>query len=221
MRLAKGMKREQPVMNAKNGGSLRTHALIGSFSELPGAGRPFPLHQRAVVQDEWCAVETDNEAGIYITGIPALNLPVGPLGDWHGYMWRPEIGTNDSTRTPANEAACRIGMSLWGCEALVDARKALATIGHPAARSAHPVWAATHPRAVAEMVMHSLYEQGDIYATDLHETRRWLDSEGRRACALMLERAAPTLDATPRARLNAWTKELITRRGLNCDGTRA
>ena len=211
---------EPRTVTKSNDDTLHVRARTGGFSGRPGAGRPFTLRQRTIVPSEWCAVDTDGAAGIYITGMAALNLPLGPLGDWHDFMWRPPAGSDNSTRTPANERLCRVGMALWKREALVDARKALATIGHPAAQRAHPVWAASHPRAVAEMVMDSLYAQGEIYATDVRESRRWLDQQGRTACAHMLERAGPTLNAAHRALLDRWVEDITTLRGLDDEGAR-
>ena len=115
-----------------------------------------------VVPSEWLQIGNDDEQHIYITSLDALNLPTGPLGDWHPTSWTPPAGSGQSTRTPAHEALCALGIRLWGKDELVDAREALQIIGHPAGKHATPVWAASHPRAVAEMVMPGITRCGRI-----------------------------------------------------------
>ena len=141
----------------------------------------------------WRNVETDAAEGVYLTAMDALNLPLGPLGDWHGAMWRPPAETPSSTRTPATMRLCQIGRELWGTGDLVDAREALRRIGHPAGEADEPVWAASHPRAVAEMVMGALRNTGAIPDPDPRSARRWLDAAQRRTCADMLIEVRGTL----------------------------
>ena len=164
---------------------------------------------------EWLRIENDDGENIYITGIAALNLPTGPRGDWHGALWRPPAGSGHSTRTKANEELCRLGTRLWSDRELVDARAALRAIGHPRGDDRTPVWAASHARAVAEMVMEALLTTGTIDEPDDHSARRWLASEQRRRCARMLEEAKTPLDTDEqRRRLGEWKAALCASPGL-------
>lgn len=104
----------------------------------------------------------DDAGGVYVTAMDALDLPTGPLGDWHATMWRPPEESGASTRTPRTEALCRLGGELWAREELVDARDALRRIGHPMGTAPEPVSAASHPRATAELVMSALCNTGRI-----------------------------------------------------------
>ena len=161
----------------------------------------------------WRKVETDAAESVYLTGMDALNLPLGPLGDWHGAMWRPPAHTPSSTRTPATVRLCQIGRELWGTNELIDAREALRRIGHPAGAAAGAVWAASHPRAVAEMVMGALRNTGSIPDPDPRSARRWLDGAQRRACTRMLSKARRTLAThAQRKALDAWIREVSERR---------
>ena len=167
------------------------------------------------VPSEWRAVETDDAGGVYVTAMDALNLPIGPLGDWHATMWRPPEGTGASTRTPRTEALCRIGGELWGREELVDAREALRRIGHPMGAAPEPVWAASHPRATAEMVMSALRNTGRIDNPDPHSARRWLDAAERRTCASLLAGAKGSLATTAQRRaLDEWIHAVSASQGL-------
>ena len=180
-----------------------------------GPTRALTRSARHYVPSEWRTVDTDDAAGVYVTAMDALNLPTGPLGDWHGTMWRPTADTEASTRTPTTEALCRIGAELWQREELVDAREALRVIGHPMGTAAEPVWAASHPRATAEMVMRSLRDIGWIANPDPHSARRWLDAAGRRTCARMLEKAKNSATVeTDKRRLDKWIRAACTQRGL-------
>lgn len=175
------------------------------------------LTQRAqmVVPSEWRAVETDDGGGVYVTAMDALNLPTGPLGDWHSTMWRAPEGAGASTRTPRTEALCRIGGELWAREELVDAREALRRIGHPMGTAPEPVWAASHPRATAEMVMSALRNTGRIANPDPQSVRRWLDAAQRRTCARMLAKAKGALVTNAQRRaLDEWIQAVSTEHGL-------
>ena len=161
----------------------------------------------------WRKVETDAAEGVYLTAMDALNLPLGPLGDWHGAMWRPPAQTPLSTRTPATMRLCRIGRELWGTGDLIDAREALRRIGHPAGGAADAVWAASHPRAVAEMVMGALRKTSSIPDPDPQSARRWLDRAQRRTCAEMLVEARRTLATqAERNALDEWIRNVSERR---------
>ena len=106
-------------------------------------------------------------AQAYITGQHAMNLrssELGPTGDWHQSCWTIPVrhGTGPhihSVFTSDTEPYCNhIGplFRLFGEREIVDARSALATIGHPAAMRSHPVHCATHVRAVIEMAWRTL-----------------------------------------------------------------
>ena len=157
-----------------------------------------------VVPSEWLTIENDDEHDIYITALHALNLPTGPLGDWHTMCWQPPAGSGLSTRTAASERCCELGVALWGRDELVDARGALQAIGHPDSARDTPVWAASHPRAVAEMVIESLTAHGRITNPDIRSARRWLQREQRETCARLLEEAGPTLGEDDAKHLTAW-----------------
>ena len=165
---------------------------------------------------EWLRIEKDDPANIYITGLAALNLPTGPLGDWHGALWRPLAGTGQSTRTKANEQLCRLGIRLWNDRELVDARLALQAIGHPRGDAQAPVWAASHARAVAEMVIQGLLITGTVHDPDDYSVRRWLVSEQRTICAEMLEQAKAALATDEqRERLDEWKSAICASAGLH------
>ena len=176
-------------------------------------GRALTRNRQPTVPSEWRSVDTDDAQGVYVTAMDALNLPIGPLGDWHGTMWRPAAGTGASTRTPTTEALCRIGNALWGREGLVDAREALRLIGHPAGVAASPVWAASHPRAVAEMVVKALRDSGWITNPDPQSARRWLSADGRSRCARLLGEARGSMERERRA-LDEWIEATCAMRGL-------
>ena len=176
--------------------------------------RPAWEQYRHTVPSEWRRVENDDANGIYITGLDALNLPTGPLGDWHGTTWRPISGSGATTRTPANERLCKLGTELWERSGLADAREALRGIGHPRGADQAPVWVATHARAVAELVMCSLIDSGAVSEPDARSARRWLDATGRDRCARMLESAKPSLTCTQQPRLDQWVTALRTATGL-------
>ena len=188
----------------------------GLHYAYPRAAKPWTHQRRDFVESEWQAVETDDAAGIYITAMDALNLTLGPGGDWHQTRWRPPAGTGASTRTPHTESLCRLGTALWGRQGLIDARPALQIIGHPAAERTPPVWCACYARAVAEMVMDALPKphHREIPYPDVHSARRWLDKDGREHCARLLVQARPTLTQSERKRLDAWVGALLEHRGL-------
>ena len=170
---------------------------------------------RKIEPSEWLRVENDDEAGVYITGGAALNLPTGPLGDWHGEMWHPPAGSGQSTRTKANEQLCQVGMQLWKNRELVDARPALQAIGHPQGTAEEPVWAASHPRAVSEMIIDSLLTTHRIDDPDVQSARRWLRTEQRQTCARLLEEAKPVLSTgEQRRKLDEWKTAVCASFGL-------
>ena len=140
----------------------------------------------------WRKIE--NTPDTYITQTLALNLPTGPLGDWHDAFWRPLVSAkSQSTRSEVNDGLCRLGTELWGRDEIIDARPALRLIGHPQGDEPAPVWAASHPRAVAEIAMASLRENGQIRNPDRFEARRWLDRKGRETCTRLLNEARSSL----------------------------
>ena len=159
-----------------------------------------------IVPSEWLRIDNDDEKGIYITALSALNLPTGPLGDWHDMCWRPPADSKRSTRTDASERCCRLGMRLWDRDELIDARRALRAIGHPEGNRETPIWAASHVRAVAEMAVDSLITYGYVNNPDIRSTRRWLTREQRETCARMLKRTPQTIGAS--THLNAWARAL-------------
>ncbi len=165
-----------------------------------------------IVPSEWLRIENDDEQNIYITALSALNLPTGPLGDWHDICWAPPAGSQLSTRTRTSETCCRLGMRLWDRDELIDAREALRSLGHPDGNRDAPVWAASHVRAVAEMVIDSLTKHGQIINPDVRSARRWLAREQRETCARMLERAMRTLGENEH--LDAWTNALREHRPM-------
>ena len=179
------------------------------------SARALTRRPREIVPSEWLTVEIDEEAGVYVTAMEALNLPIGPLGDWHETIWRPPKGKRHSTRRPATEALCRLGTELWGCKERVDAREALRIIGHPSGGASHPIWAASHPRAVAEMVISAVQDEAEIIDPDPQSTRRWLDAAGRRTCTALLNEAKDSLKKTgQRDSLDEWIRAVSDQRGL-------
>ena len=159
---------------------------------------------------EWRQIENVDAEGLYITGMDALNLPTGPLGDWHASLWRPvTTGTVQSTRSERNDRLCRLGTRLWGRADLVDARPALRAIGHPQGMEQTPVWAASQSRAVAEMVVDSLVRNGNIIGPDHYSAERWLSANQRETCARMLNDAKPALsNEDEKRRLGEWATAL-------------
>ena len=167
---------------------------------------------RPTVPMEWLAIDVEHDT--YITSRTALNLATGPLGDWHRSMWRVPAGTVRSTRTPTSEECCRIGTKLWGRLHLVDARKALTAMGHPAGKSTTAILTADHPRAVAEEVMYGLRRTGQIHSPDPRTVRRWLTPTQRKTCASLLTAAAQSLDAQQHHHLEHWISEVTAAHDL-------
>ena len=78
----------------------------------------------------------------------------------------------------------------WDEKSLRDARPGLGLIGHPAARRAEPVHAATFARVVAERVVRMAVARGeDLAYPEPHEIRSWLKrDEDRTSAKALLEK---------------------------------
>lgn len=186
---------------------------MGWYREPP---RALTREPRELAQTQWRHVERGGPDGGHITGMDALNLPTGPAGDWHGARWHVTVGSAASTRTAETERLCKIGNELWGRKEIIDAREALQRIGHPEGNGEQPVWAATHARAVAEMVMAALHATGWIPDPDPRSARRWLDTTQRQVCTEMLHEASESLgDEEKKTKLDRWTEAVMRREGLS------
>ena len=123
----------------------------------------------------------------HVTRSPALNLRgegMGRCGDWHTTGWRTrcqgvqwhahQVGT---TGTDYYRAEYEELIGIIGTEEVVDARKALRGIGHPAGNRSEPVWFATHVRAVIEEAWGPIRRDpspNPVWPTDPTEVSWWL-----------------------------------------------
>ena len=147
---------------------------------------------------------TPGGAKPHITGRWALNLDVGPEGDWHPHIWA--NATVREAMAHGSEMSAG-GDALWGGADLLDARAALGRIDHPGGGEPEPVWCATHPRAVAEWVVSMAKVAAEVRAPDRFNAKRWLDRRGRARCAELLRRAEEALPEAGAA-IRAWRKQL-------------
>lgn len=122
----------------------------------------------------------------YVTAAAALNIPhEGTWAGWHGLMWHLRLeGGEEASEANRAQMGRAADWPWWDEKSLRDARAGLALIGHPAARRAEPVYAATFARVVAERVVRMAVARGeDLAYPEPHEIRSWLKRDEDRASA--------------------------------------
>lgn len=177
---------------------------------------PGPEYLRNI-EPGWMWVRIDkNTRRNYITSGFALNLsdPGGEIGraDWHPMCWQvPLRGVHPRSRdcTAAQFAPLygpRHYAETWGSlldRGVIDVRRPLRELGHPAGDRSQPVWAASHPRAIIDQAWNAMRE--GILPVRRHVTpylvARWLWTEDQfdelLEMARCLQTAAPTECADP------------------------
>ena len=166
-----------------------------------------PTRQSATVPTmpmRWRIIDTSPYPGRYITGELSLNLPFGTVADWHPTVWKTSCEHPLSTRSRGRDACCTLGNALWEVEGLVDARDALQQIGHPQGNSHKVIWAARHERAVAEMVLVSLFADKRIYSPDPRTVVRWLSDEKMEEFRAYVQAAREGLSVEQENELRCW-----------------
>lgn len=147
------------------------------------------------MEEWWRPIPRTPTTQSYVTNAHALNIPhAGVWAGWHTLLWHIRLEGEGEAIERANQA--RMGRAsdwpYWDETSLRDAREGLATIGHPAAKRAEPVYAATFARVVAERVVRMASAQGEALAyPQPRETSDWLTTqEQREQLKELLARAA-------------------------------
>lgn len=121
----------------------------------------------------------------YISGIVALNLPTSPdSGDWHTVEMLSAL--NRGAPIPlrlAGENTEFDGFGYFGSEGVIEASEVIKHLGETVQG---PVHVATHPRAIADMLMFRLPGASALAHLDLDA---WLPEGGKASVARLLWKA--------------------------------
>ncbi len=143
----------------------------------------------------------------YLSGIVALNiLSERGTGDWH-----PDVFRRRRTRTPRSFVIERgqeaDPSAILGEEGLYDAGPVLDAMHVPHPEG--PVWAATHARAIADLVLGSILRDESPHHVALDD---WMPRDGDKQEVLdLLERAVSQLDRQEVEALKKWVSESLGR----------
>lgn len=141
-------------------------------------------HRQVRLEEWWRPIPRTPTTETFVTSSHALNIPHGDVwAGWHTMLWHMRLEGTGEAIERTNQA--RMGRSSdwpwWDETSLRDAREGLATLGHPAAKRAEPVYAATFARVVAEWVVETALVQGEALAyPQPRETKGWLSTREQR-----------------------------------------